>query len=90
VNIHTNPALLARALGKASKNIKAVTYEYAGIWRIETAQDVYLLGDAGGCIGWNIESGALGEEMPDTDSETSIPVIALCFAYWLETLEGKK
>lgn len=88
MNIHTNPALLARALGKASKKVKAVTYEYTGIWRIETAQDVYLLGDAGGPIGWNIESGALGDEMPNTNSETPAPVIALAFAFWLESVEA--
>lgn len=89
MNIHTNPALLARALGKASKNITAVSYEHPNYWHIVTRQNTYALGDVNGFISWHTQDGTEGESLPDTNSETSIPVIALCFAYWLETLEGK-
>lgn len=87
-SIHTAPAGLSKALGRASKRIKAISYEYPGTWLIETAQDTYLLGDAGGEIGWHIESGAIGGELPDSSEFTAPRTIALAFAKWLQKVEG--
>lgn len=88
MDIHANPALLAKALGKASKRITAVSYEYPAYWHITTKADTYCLGDVNGFISWHTEDGTKAESLPNTDSETPAPVIALSFAYWLETVEG--
>jgi hypothetical protein len=88
MTIHSNPTELARALGKANKKITAVTYDYPGFWTIRTAQDTYLLGDAGGVIGWNIETGALGDELPNSDENTNPAPIAKAFSAWLDKVEA--
>ncbi len=84
MSIHSNPTELARALGKASKKIKAVTYDYPGFWTIRTAQDTYLLGDSDNFTAWNNEEGNKSHATTETNPE----FIALAFASWLEKVEA--
>ena len=90
MDIHANPALLAKALGTASKKITSVIYDSLwGYWSIETKTRSYQLGITDTEIGWNdADTGELIGGMEGSNNATSIPVIALVFAYWLETVEG--
>lgn len=87
VSIHEMPSVLANAIGKASKRVKSVSYEYPGFWVINTALDSYDLGDISEEIGWNNEDGE-GGYLPDSDKYTSPLKIAEAFATWLESVEG--
>jgi hypothetical protein len=87
MSIHSNPTELARALGKANKKITAVTYEYPGIWSIETKTRRYDLGTANETVGWNeATTGLLGGELEGSDENTAPDVIAKAFSAWLEAL----
>lgn len=90
MSIHNTPATLSKALGMASKKITAITYGYPDCWEIETKTRPYVLGTANGTVGWcDGVNGELWEELEGSDENTAPEVIALAFAKWLETVEGK-
>lgn len=88
MSIHNNPATLSKALGKASKKITAVSYEYPGFWFIETKADSYALGDVNGTIDWSNQVGTESYGIPNSSEYTKTETIALAFAKWLETVEA--
>jgi hypothetical protein len=89
MNIHTNPAELARAIGKASKRVSAISYGYPECWQIETKTRPYVLGTDNGTVGWcDGINGELWEELEGSDENTAPEVIALAFSAWLDKVEA--
>lgn len=88
MSIHNTPATLSKALGKASKKITAVSYEYPGFWFIETKADSYALGDVNGTIDWSNQVGSEGAGLPNSSEYSKPEVIALAFAKWLDKVEA--
>jgi hypothetical protein len=84
VNHHKNPAVLARAIGKATDLVTAVSYEYPDTWAIQTKKNYYLLGDVNGYFGWHDEEGIFSGSTEFTTAEH----IALAFAVWLDQIEA--
>jgi hypothetical protein len=65
VEIETNPEYLTYAL-TALPLVNNVSYEFPGVWHIQTEKGTFYLGTANGKYGWDDGAEIAGE----TDSET--------------------
>jgi hypothetical protein len=82
--IHRNKNLMIISLTRHPKVIRA-SYEYPGMFVIDTTKGEFILGDVNGNVGWNdLEGTTTGETQGLT-----VSTITKDFLKWLDKLDNK-
>jgi hypothetical protein len=82
--IHKNKNLMIISLTRHPK-VNWVSYEYPGIFAIDTTKGEFHLGDVNGNVGWNNPEGNL---VGETEA-TTVSFITKDFLKWLDKLDKK-
>jgi hypothetical protein len=82
--IHRNKNLMIISLTRHPK-VNWVSYEYPGIFAIDTSKGEFHLGDVNGNVGWNNPEGNLVGET----NATTVSFITKDFLKWLDKLDKK-
>jgi hypothetical protein len=82
--IHKNRNLMIISLTRHPK-VNWVSYEYPGIFAIDTTKGEFHLGDVNGNVGWNNPEGNLVGET----QATTVSFITKDFLKWLDKLDNK-
>jgi hypothetical protein len=82
--IHRNKNLMIISLTRHPKVIRA-SYEYPGIFAIDTTKGEFLLGDVNGNVGWNNHEGTISGET----QALTVSFITKDFLKWLDKLDNK-
>jgi hypothetical protein len=82
--IHRNKNLMIISLTRHPKVIRA-SYEYPGMFVIDTTKGEFLLGDTNGNVSWNNPEGTISGE---TEAMT-VSFITKDFLKWLDKLDNK-
>jgi hypothetical protein len=84
MKIHDDPSKLSFAFGLI-REVLQVSYEFPGMWIIQTTKGEFHLGTANGCVGWNDSEGNAGET-----TATKVLPIVFAFADYLSTYTPTK
>jgi hypothetical protein len=82
--IHKNKNLMIISLTRHPK-VNWVSYEYPGIFAVDTTKGEFHLGDVNGNVGWNNPEGNL---VGETEA-TTVSFITKDFLKWLDKLDKK-
>jgi hypothetical protein len=82
--IHKNKNLMIISLTRHPKVITA-SYEYPGMFVIDTTKGEFILGDVNGNVGWNDQEGLFTGET----QALTVSTITKDFLKWLDKLDNK-